>query len=170
MPAIISNSINCGIFHCAAECASITHPRRARFGGVHLPAAPAARRARSKTGLAGAPPAVARSASGVSPTASPKAAACTPHSYSQPHKAAVRSIRISRSRGAIELPRTQNPRSELAQPRADFRVAQQRTKQLQRLDLRSRRHPFGQGCGDFRVVRRVQRGDAVAAWGILFPC
>jgi len=59
--------------------------------------------------------------------------------------------------GRNQAARAEYPGAQRAQAGADLRTAHQRAKQLQRLDFGSRRHPFSQGFGDVRGVRRVQR-------------
>ena len=83
-----------------------------------------------------------------------KVATCTPHSYSQPVSAQVRSMTISRSRSES------GPRSKQAAGAEFFpgpRAARHDAKQHQR---RRAAHDAVELLLDFRRIRRLERRDA----------
>ena len=70
-----------------------------------------------QTGSSAGPVTVASSSRSLSPTAGPKKVACTPHSYSAPQRAHVRSIISSRSLGSS------NPCPRMPAPSGRIRAA-----------------------------------------------
>ena len=107
---------------------------------------------------------MARSCSSDMPSGRPKATACTPHSYSHPHRAHVRwssDLAVER----LDAPEVQDVRADRAEALQDRVVVRDGAEEIQRLD--AGRHHAPQRLGDLGRVGGLERADAGLARSML---
>ena len=114
--------------------------------------------ARSSTGRPARRGRATTSAPAVSPTRSAKNCTCTPHSYSHPQRAHVRSMTISRVRIGTDRSTAQLVAPPAVHRRRHRQVAHERAEQPDRRRA-GRHHPL-QLLADVGRVRRLDGGDA----------